>query len=80
MTFVAKLGGVSTLWPKAARLRDPPPLRMFLAASLSVKIDDGQEFYKHNNFNKYVTVLWHRHRLCECSAALLQTRDELSEM
>ena len=25
MTFVAKLGGVSTLRPKATRLRDPPP-------------------------------------------------------
>ena len=34
MTFVAKQGGVSTLRPKAARFRDPP-LRMFLAASLS---------------------------------------------
>ena len=37
MTFVAELGGVSTLRPKAARLRDPP-LRMFLAASLSGKL------------------------------------------
>ena len=35
MTFVAKLGGVSTLRPKAARLRYPP-LRMFMAASLRV--------------------------------------------
>ena len=34
MTLVAKLGGVSTLRPKAVRLRGPP-LRMFLAASLS---------------------------------------------
>ena len=29
MTFVAKLGGVSTLRPKAARLRDPPPKDVF---------------------------------------------------
>ena len=29
VTFVAKLGGVSTLRPKAARLRDPPPKDVF---------------------------------------------------
>ena len=29
MTFAAKLGGVSTLRPKAARLRDPPPKDVF---------------------------------------------------
>ena len=29
MTFVAKLGGVITVRPKAARLRDPPPKDVF---------------------------------------------------
>ena len=35
MFFAANLGGVSTLWPKAAILR-APPLKVFLAASLTM--------------------------------------------
>ena len=38
MFFAAKLGGVSSLWPKIAILRDPPPLKVFLAASLSAQV------------------------------------------
>ena len=53
MFCAANLGGVSTLWAKAAILRDPP-LKVFLAASLR---DDKLSISKLVNPNSTAFVI-----------------------